>query len=311
MDIKFVSIFDHAYTSAYDVKKLTVNVKGRIQTLTAITIQSRFEFKDELKQWCRSRDGGWQDIQKLWWVPATEDNLKDLKQLSFFSGKFTTQKPKIQNWIMRTLEDKQTEDDGIVYGKFVVNPEDEKNYNSYPDFELAGEAIPQTQGWVEIQGEEVRVVVHPGEPKSNLKDEILNHHWRKFETVWCIPWTNPLDKSDLGGWDDYDDESEKTLKTEESLPTAMKLKLLKNKAGEPTGIRCYIESTERFNTFLDWAKMWEGREWNATLKCWDIPYGERIVGNIKFMQRVWQGRYLIYCSETLQNSVDKSAEVYV
>jgi hypothetical protein len=310
MNIKFVEI---KAGTCFEIRKASVKVDGKFQRKVIVAIHTHYGNKDELKVWCNERGGTWNPTpgDSFWWVLFTKENVQALPLLSFWNGVFLepeneneSQKEKARRMIRSALKEKVVPSN-VVYGIKSVFSTQENDYMECSVFyeRIAEDYLPQMQGYVVLKdlkgkSEETRVVIHPSEPsdkdKTNGKDADLEwgHYWRKFQdedgnTLWCLPWINPSNRSAMGGWPDFieDSKEEKPPEIEESTPIDMVVRLAVDKdTDEPIGLRVTIKAkgTNRFYSCKQWCDGWKESKFNWDTKEWEVPYSERVLADLKW-----------------------------
>ena len=207
MKIRFVEELYDCVT----IRKAVVRSEGDLRRIPVIAIFTNYGDKDEARKWARSRSGGWQPIDKFWWVPFSRENLEDLVDLSFFEGEFYAKDSKVKNIILSVFPHQQIAE-GVVFNQFSVFPDHEAGYNAMDEFvSEEREELPQMQAYVLVSGQACRVVLHPSEPSDSGSDDLFGNEWRQFKCddgsiVWACPWIDVTNSSDMGGWPDSDIE---------------------------------------------------------------------------------------------------------
>lgn len=305
MKAKFV---DHLAETA-TITKTSIKTSNGFESKKVIALRTNFGNKDETKGWATSRGGGWHPVEKFWWVPATRNNLRSLKQLSFFKGEFYCPNENLRDKIASEFNDSDPAiEEGIVFDEFSVFPEQEADYNSGYT-ELRGQEIPQMQGWITIQGKTIRTLILDEEPPSTEADrEILQSEPRQYprqdgSIVWCLPWVDPTDRWSMPSWPDADVEGDIEAIKEPQQTVILEVKaIIKN--NDCVGARGIVGegiSPYQFDRALSWCKSLPGRKWNPAAKAWDIPLSAEMAAAIQLSKGVdYQGGVIRFSDRLLE-----------
>lgn len=305
----FVGYFENC---SAQICKEVVRFRGELKPINILAINSPFNDKDEVSQWCKKREGAWHPLQKYWWVPLKGSFINDLKELSFFQGNFYCPNEKTRDIVKQCYNEAPMPQkmDSLIHKTFSVFPEQEKDYNSYDEFvslkfDDQTEYDAQMQGYIYLKGEPVRVVMFPSKPRYEV-DEIFYCQPRQYEDEegqiwWVLPWVNPLDKFLWPSWGDEDVKGSDVLKPPNPEPPIMEIRALlkRNESGKEVciGVRCILEpnlNTYEFNVALNWCKSKPGRTWNESKKTWDIFWSDRLANaisrEIEKNTKTWEGK---------------------
>ena len=305
MKVEFV---DRTY-DCVTIRKSVVRYQGDLKRINVIAILTDFGNKDECKQWCRDLSGGWNPVDKFWWVPLTQDNLKQLVDLSFFKGAFYAPAQATKDLILASFPGQEILD-GVIFDEFSVFPEQEAHYNAMPEFtDNDRQEVPQIQAYVLVDGIKTRLVVHPSTPDDLNLDDLFSNQWRSFKRddgseVWACPWIDPTDSWDMGGWPDADVKGSPVSSPSAPLPTMMSIKLITTH-GEPSGLQVCINSGHFFWQAKSWCSQWEGSQWIPEEKVWRVSYRDNILSSLKWIkEEVWADKARIVCSHGLLELLD-------
>jgi hypothetical protein len=288
MQPKFVNHLPETVT----VCKTSVKTEQGFKSVKVLAIRTNFENKDECKTWVKARSGAWHPVEKFWWVPASKENLRALKELSFFKGEFYAPNSQLRDWIVANFADSPTAiSDGVVYDEFSVFPEEPQYMMGVTT--LKGEDLPQMHGWVNINSKPLRVLVLDSKPADS--PDWMNRNPRQYQradgtSCWCVPWEDPTDRWTMVTWPDADVEGH-VEQPEPQVPVMMELKAI-IKDGRCIGVRGIIQpglTPYHWNIALSWCKAMPGRKWNANAKAWDIPISPDVIVEVLRLKELWDG----------------------
>jgi hypothetical protein len=276
----FVDLFEKEVAS---IRKSTVRFQDKLQTISVLAIKSHFEDKEEIKLWCNEREGNWHPVEQFWWVPLKKDFIGELRYLSFFKGLFYAPDEKVKTLITSHFDEYQSVvQEKIVFNEFSVFPFEEREYMTGYTTGLNYEELPQTQGWINIEGKTIRVLVlqeDPKDPKDEFDKESRQYPREDGEIVWCVPWQNCLEKFNWNSWPDADIQGEPVEEYDESEDVILSIKAI-IKGSEVVGARGKTEkgiSQYQFEAAVFWSKLIQGRRWNKSEQCWDFPFNQDFI----------------------------------
>ena len=303
MKAKFVS---YLLPETATITKTSVRTSEGFQSLRVIALRTNFGNKDEAKAWAKAHGGSWHPVEKFWWVPGTVDNLKSLKDLSFFTGEFYAPSEKLQGFISDHFDDSPEEiQEGVIFDEISVFPEENTYMSGYTT--LRGEELPQMQGWIQVGGGSVRVLLLEKKPADS--PEWMQCSPRQYQrsdgnSVWAVPWEDPTDRWSMASWPDADVEVSKPpepAKTKSKEILVVKA-LMKGEAC--VGARGYCQkglSDYQWDRALSWCKSQSGRKWNDSAKAWDIPLSEELKEDIQRSLGIdYQGGHISFSDRLLQ-----------
>jgi hypothetical protein len=298
----------------------TVRVSGEFKKIMAIAFRTAYEHKETIAAFVKARGGSWYTIDKYWYCPIDtlgqgwEILLQAIAEIPEVFGSAISIATEITGdggkrinaFIAKKTKEFNAREQ--VRECFEVFPE-ASDYVSHPDFVFHGEEIAQKQAIVTLaDGQQQRVIVFDRQPKDlserDATEEILSGgHYRQYsldgESRWCMPWTNPRDRHEIGAWlDTVRDLIEDALENPDTpefqapeAPIGAQISV-RSKDKNPTWFAISICGGESFNRWLSWCKRWEGRKWDGDKKVWLVPIGEDSIDSLRrnAADRSWYGR---------------------
>lgn len=291
------------------VAKTVIRVDGSLKNQLVVGIACNYSCKDAAKEWAKSYDGGWNNIEKIWYAPVTNGNqIPDLIRTAIASVPSITYghtvkifcpslpenlKTIIEGSFDRTEFKSNSENWGDVKNVFQVESDDE-SYNEHRQFLQViiddDEAIfnAQYQGYITIEGSIQRVVLFERDPEieDGLGGESRQFIGKDGLPVWAIPWVNQQDRYAFAIWN--------TPQRVSPEDADLSIFLIRNKeTSEPIGFKCSIrKGANDFWAHKNFCSQWKDSTWNPNTKKWTLPYGDAVIEGIEIQSKSFDSIYL-------------------